>query len=68
MDSEAGLLLSLVFSSIGLAYFIYGKRQQRIMSLLSGVGLMVFPYFVSNLLLMLGGSVALMALPFFLEL
>jgi len=42
------LVLSLIFSSIGLGYFLYGKRQQRFQFLLIGLALMVYPYLVSG--------------------
>jgi len=45
------LLWSLLFSSIGLGYFIYGKRQKAVAPLFCGLGLMIYPYFVSNSLL-----------------
>jgi len=48
MDSESGLLLSVLFGSIGLGYCVYAKQQRKGMALLAGVGLMVFPYFVST--------------------
>ena len=66
MDSST-LLWGLLYGSIGMGYFVYGKRQQRVAALLSGIGLIVFPYFVSNVWLSLLIGVALMALPYFLR-
>jgi len=57
------LLLSLLFGTIGLGMFIYGKKAMRFVALGAGLGLMIVPYFISNLLLMSGVCVALMALP-----
>ena len=48
MDSEASLIWGVVFGAVGLAYFVFGKRQQRFVPLFCGIGLMAFPYFVSN--------------------
>ncbi|KQY54961.1 hypothetical protein [Lysobacter sp. Root494] len=64
----AALFWGLLFSSIGLGYFIYGKRQQAPVPLVCGIVLMVFPYFVSGpwTLVLVGG--ALMALPYFVRL
>jgi hypothetical protein len=64
----AALFWGLLFSSIGLGYFIYGKRQQAPVPLVCGIVLMVFPYFVSSpwTLVLVGG--ALMALPYFVRL
>lgn len=63
----APLLWGVLFSSIGLGYFIYGKRQGAPVPLLCGIGLMVFPYFVSNSWTMALVGVALMAAPRFLS-
>jgi hypothetical protein len=64
VDSST-LLWGLLYGSIGMGYFVYGKKQQRVVALLSGVGLMVFPYFISNAWLSIVIGVALMALPYF---
>jgi hypothetical protein len=42
------LVSSLIFSSIGLGYFLYGKRQQEFLFLFTGLALMVYPYVVSG--------------------
>ena len=34
MGSEAWLLWGVVFGSVGLAYFVYGKKQHRFVPLL----------------------------------
>jgi hypothetical protein len=59
------LLWGLVYGSIGLGYFVYGKTQHRIAAIISGVGLMVFPSVVSNVWLGLVIGITMMALPFF---
>ena len=66
MDSSS-LLWGLLYGSIGMGYFVYGKKQSRVVALISGMTLMVFPYFVSNAYLSLLIGIALMALPFFLR-
>jgi hypothetical protein len=54
VDFDANsLLASIVPSSIGLVAFMYGKRQGRIPHMAIGVVLMIYPYFVSNILIML---------------
>ena len=65
--NTASLLWGLLFGSIGLGYFIYGKKQRNAVPLIAGVGLMVFPYFVSNTYLLVVAGVALMALPYLLQ-
>ena len=64
----APLLWGVLFSSIGLGYFIYGKRQGAPIPLVCGIGLMVFPYFVSNSWAMVLAGAALMAVPYFVRL
>ena len=67
MDSESGLLLSVLFGAIGLGYCVYAKQQRKGMALLAGVGLMVFPYFVSNLWASLLIGALLILAPWFLR-
>jgi len=61
------LLWSLLFSSIGLGFFIYGKKQKAVVPLFCGLGLMIYPYFISNTLLLVAIGVALMVLPYFVR-
>jgi len=65
MDDSASLLWGLLFGSIGLGFFIYGKKQHRTVPLLSGIALMVFPYFVTNSILTVLIGIVLTALPYF---
>jgi hypothetical protein len=65
---QAQLLWGLLFGSIGLGFFIYGKKQRAVVPLVCGLALMLFPYFVSNVMLLLGIGVLLIALPYFLRL
>ena len=65
MDSPALLLWGMLFSSIGLGYFIYGKKQHVLVPMLCGLGLMVYPYFISNTLALVGTGVVISALPYF---
>lgn len=65
MDNTASLLWGLIFGSIGFAYFIYGKKQKRGVPFASGIGLMVYPYFVSNTYAMVIVGVVLLALPYY---
>jgi len=65
--SPALLFWGIFFSSIGLGYFIYGKKQSMIMPLICGLVLMVFPYFISNTLLLVAVGVVLAALPYFVR-
>ena len=46
------LFASLIWGSIGVGYFIYGKKQQEIAPLAGGVAMILVSYFVSSALLM----------------
>lgn len=59
------LLWGLLFGSIGIGFFVYGKRQRAVIPLVCGVALMIFPYFVSNAFLLVGIGIALLAIPYF---
>ena len=54
-----------LFGVVGMAYFVYGKKQQVWMPLFCGLALMIYPYFVSNLIVMLSIGIALIVLPYF---
>jgi hypothetical protein len=62
------LLWGLLFGSIGLGYFIYGKKQKAVVPLVCGLALMLYPYFVSNAALLVGIGVLLSAIPYFFRL
>ena len=63
--SATDILAGLVTGSVGLAYFLYGKKRQRNGLMWSGVALMVYPYFVTSLLAIVVVGAALAAVPFF---
>ena len=65
---QAWLLWGLLFGSVGLGYFIYGKKQKAVVPLVCGLALMLFPYFVSNIMLLVGIGALLAAIPYFLRL
>ena len=68
MDDPSLLLWGVVFGSIGLGFFIYGKKQKAVVPLVTGIALCIFPYFISNVYLLVFGGVALMAIPYFVRL
>jgi len=57
------LMWGVLLGSLGLGFFTYGRKQTAIIPLLSGVGLMVLPYFISNLYLLIFFSFVLILLP-----
>ena len=62
--NSATLMWGVIFGSIGLGFFIYGKKQKAIIPIISGIGLMVFPYFISNVFFLVAASIIVAALPF----
>ena len=61
------LLWSLLFSMVGLGFFMYGKKQKALVPLICGMVLMIFPYFVSNSYAMVIIGAAFIALPYFIS-
>lgn len=68
MPDTSFLLISLVFSSIGLGYFIYGRKQKHKIAFYSGLCLMLYPYMISDPLWLVVIGVALMSAPRFIRL
>jgi len=62
------LAWGFLFSSIGLAFFMYGKSQKSLIPLSSGLVLMIYPYFVSSPTWMVIIGVILSAIPYFVRL
>ena len=63
--NEYGLLWGILFGSIGLGFFVYGRRQRAVVPLICGIALVLVPYFVSTTLLLVLVGVLLMAIPYF---
>jgi hypothetical protein len=61
------LLWGVLFSSLGLGFFVYGRKQGAIVPLLSGFALMVFPYLISNTVLLVVVCAAVAAIPYFVR-
>jgi predicted membrane protein len=63
--NEYWLLWGVIFGSIGLGFFVYGRRQRAVVPLICGVALVVMPYLVSSTLLLVAIGIVLMAIPYF---
>jgi len=62
MDFDANnILASLLVGLVGSGCFMYGRRQGRVPAMAVGATLVIYPYFVSNVALMVGIAVALLA-------
>ncbi len=62
-----GFFLSLVITSIGTGYFVYGKKRGEVFFLVFGLVLMFYAYFVPNLVLSSVIGVILLIGPFLLR-
>jgi len=67
MNSESELLWGVLFGSIGLGFFIYGKKQSRLVPLVCGLALMVYPYFMPNVVALVLVGLVLIAVSYFLR-
>ena len=59
-----GLIYGILFGAIGVGYIVYGRKQRNGVTLLCGVALCAFPYFLDSDYLIVGIGVVLMAVPF----
>jgi hypothetical protein len=67
MPTPSQLFIGLVAGAIGVAYFVYGKKESRFMPMLSGVALCVYPYLVSSVPWLCVIGAILLAAPFFVD-
>jgi hypothetical protein len=67
MISASTLIWGIIFGSIGLGFFVYGKKQKSIIPIICGIGLMLFPYFVTNIYILVLSGIVLAALPFIIR-
>jgi hypothetical protein len=61
------LVGGVVFGSLGLGFFVYGKKQKAVMPLICGLGLMLLPYLISNIYLMILSGFVMTAAPFLIK-
>jgi len=67
MISTSTLILGVIFGAIGLGFFIYGKKQRVIIPLFCGIGLMILPYFISNIYILIFSGIIIVAIPYFIK-
>jgi len=67
MPDTSSLIWGLIFGTIGLGFFVYGKKQKAIIPFISGFGLMTIPYFISNVYILILSCLFLVALPYFIR-
>ncbi len=67
MEGTSLLVWGMLFGSIGLGFFVYGKKQKAVVPLISGIALIVFPYFVSNVTILVIVGIVLVVIPCFVR-
>ena len=67
MNNTLSFVVYVLFGAVGFGYFMYGRRQKMLVPLFCGVGLMGYPYFVSNAILLVVIGCILLGLPFFIK-
>jgi predicted membrane protein len=66
--NASSLFWGMIFSAIGVGFFVYGKKQAAFVPLLCGLALMIFPFFVSNTFVLVAVGIVLIAIPYFTRL
>jgi hypothetical protein len=61
------LFVGLIAGAFGMAYFVYGKRQAKIVAMLSGIALCIYPYFFESVLWLCVVGAALLVAPFVVD-
>jgi len=61
------LVWIVLSSSVGLGFFVYGKKQKAVVPMICGLALMTYPYFVSNTILLVAIGFVILAIPWFLR-
>ena len=67
MNDTLSFVVYVLYGAVGLGYFVYGKRQKMLVPLFCGLGLMGFPYFVSDATMLVVIGCVLLGLPFFVK-
>ncbi len=68
MEDPTQFIWGILFGAIGLGFFTYGRRQKAVIPFAVGVTLFIFPYFISNVYLLVLVGAGLIALPYFVRL
>ena len=61
------IIISGFLGLIGFAYLVYGKKRPDLVAVICGLGLMVVPYIVKNLIVLGAVGLVMCALPFIMN-
>jgi hypothetical protein len=50
-----------------MGFFMYGRKQKAVAPLVCGLLLMIYPYFISNTILLVLIGIVLIAIPYFVR-
>lgn len=65
MEINISLIVSaIIFSGVGFVFFMHGRKQKKIEILITGLVLMIYPYFISSIMLAIIVGIVLALLPF----
>ena len=67
MPSGESLIIGMFAGVFGVAYFVYGKRSEKMVPLIVGVLLCIYPYFIESVLWLCVVGLLLLAAPFVIE-
>ncbi len=56
-----------IISIIGLGYFLYGKKASNFSALISGIAMMIYPYFIENITVLFVTALLLIILPIYIK-
>ncbi len=62
------LFVGMIVSTVGVGYLMYGRRQVKLVPVIAGVVLCIYPYFVDDLVWMAVIGVPLLVAPFVIDL
>jgi hypothetical protein len=61
------LFVGFIAGVFGVAYFVYGKKQTKIVPMVAGLLLCIYPYFIDSLLWLSVVGALLLAAPFLID-
>ena len=67
MPSPSVLLIGMLAGVFGVAYFVYGKKQAKLVPMVAGVLLCIYPYFIDGVVWLAVVGILLLAAPFVID-
>jgi hypothetical protein len=67
LPGVTSFVFGIIAGAIGVAYFVYGKRQEKAVPIAAGVVLCIYPYFTDSVLWLSIIGVLLLAAPFLID-